>query len=172
MRSSAPSWSSASRSSKPPTCSPLMKICGTVRRPLRSIISALLPGSVSIAISSISTPFSCSRLRALTQNGQVAVEYISIFMVIHLLGKKRWRLYAPVGFGQPAILARQPHRAVGEQPVQRSAAARLRPVFSKLGNHHPHQRRVTVAAVIIAHEFYQPPVILAQLPPDRKSVGS
>jgi len=50
-----------------------MKICGTVRRPLRSIISARASGRASISISSIAAPLLSRRLRARAQYGHQLV---------------------------------------------------------------------------------------------------
>src|ERR1700741_2743570 len=52
LASSWPARSSATNSSEPPTCSPLMKICGTeVRPPARRIISSRRAGSSIMSIS-------------------------------------------------------------------------------------------------------------------------
>src|SRR6516162_2031581 len=52
LLSSSPARSSATSSSEPPICSPLMKICGTdVRPPARRIISSRRAGSSMISIS-------------------------------------------------------------------------------------------------------------------------
>src|SRR6185369_10429175 len=54
---SPPRASSAIRSSQPPTCVSPMKICGTVRRPVISIIFMRSPGCMSTRTSSmLSTP--------------------------------------------------------------------------------------------------------------------
>jgi hypothetical protein len=63
-----PLRSAATRSSCPPTWCPLMKICGTVRRPpLRASISSRLTASVSMRISLYSSPLALSTLFAATQ---------------------------------------------------------------------------------------------------------
>ena len=60
-----PRWSSATRSSQPPTWVSPMKICGTVRRPVSCIMCARCAGSRSTRISSMAlTPRCCSRALA------------------------------------------------------------------------------------------------------------
>jgi hypothetical protein len=63
-----PPWrSSLARSSKPPMCVSPMKICGTLRRPLRLSISSNLPGSRWTLISCIVAPLPASSDLALRQ---------------------------------------------------------------------------------------------------------
>src|SRR4051812_8148262 len=55
-----------------------MKICGTVRRPLRAIISARASGRSSMLIVSKRAPLRSSRLTARLQNGHQLVRYTTI----------------------------------------------------------------------------------------------
>src|ERR1700754_418296 len=60
--------SAAARSSKPPTCVPLMKICGTVRRPpLFWSMRSRWAGSMSMRTSFQPSPLALSRFLAATQ---------------------------------------------------------------------------------------------------------
>jgi len=52
-----------------------MKICGTVRRPVRRTRSARASGSLPTSISSKGTPRAPSSRFARTQNGQLAAVY-------------------------------------------------------------------------------------------------
>src|SRR5690606_33423150 len=75
--------SSADRSSKPPTWRSPMKICGTVRRPVFSIISSRRTGSRSIRIFSIcSTPRCFRSISARWQYGHTAVVYMTTLLFI------------------------------------------------------------------------------------------
>jgi hypothetical protein len=68
-----------------------MKICGTVRRPVVSIMWARASGSVSMRISSIwATPLEVSNCLARMQYGQTAVVYI---LTVGMTG-------SPEGLGQ------------------------------------------------------------------------
>src|SRR6266568_3661019 len=65
-----------------------MQICGTVRRPVLSIISSRWRGSRSTRIFSISvTPFDFSSISARTQNGHTALAYIRIFAIYFSTGR-------------------------------------------------------------------------------------
>src|SRR5690348_502486 len=55
-----------------------MKICGTVRRPLRAIISARASGRSSTLMTSYAAPLRSRRLRARAQKGHQSVKYMTI----------------------------------------------------------------------------------------------
>src|SRR6185437_5149198 len=74
-----PRASRSRRSSHPPTCVSPMKICGTVRRPLRDSISVRAAGMASTSISSSAAPFCSSSSRARAQYGHQLVAYITTF---------------------------------------------------------------------------------------------
>src|SRR6218665_3101113 len=125
-----------------------MKICGTVRRPVISIIASRSAGLRSTRISWISsTPRRFSSILARMQNRQISVVYIFTWAMVRLLMEKRLRAFL--------------HRQICLPPALQAAGQHLGLLVAQLAQHaggaagacagraHQHQRQGLVAGQLL-----------------------
>src|SRR5712671_3008093 len=115
-----------------------MKICGTVRRPLRAIISARASGRSSMLMASNLAPLRSRSPRARVQNGHQSVKYTTIRASAMTLVPADSRLGQRKVFGSPGGNAATQIERPGE-----SLCCQL-----------PHSRRADGASVVINDDHF------------------
>src|SRR5579862_724106 len=115
-----------------------MKICGTVRRPLRAIISVRAPGRSSTSMTSNLAPLRSRSSRARVQNGHQSVKYTTIRWSAMTLAPVASRFGQRKVFGSPGGNSASQIERLGES------------LCSKL----PRSRRAEGASVVVNDDHF------------------